>query len=160
MFSFPDLTAQCSKCHRRTVVQAVGRTCQMPQLDGSVCLGVFRSPEKPKSHQTVFFTAEEAERTNPFPPPKVVLSDRAKEAAAAAYDECEKGPRKSMQYAVEAAAGIIVADNLTAIRIGIDSAIGLLGLIGRASDARMMRSVADMLDEYIVALDPNRPTDD
>lgn len=158
MFDFPDLQAQCSSCRRRSLPSVVGRTCQMPQPDGSLCQGMFTMPkrtpyEPPEATIHVAIVSQDV-RT-----PEVILSQRAKRIAAEAYDECEEGPRKSMRRAVEAAAAAIVADNLEAFQRGASAVADILIHTGRRTEANAYRAIADTIAEYVGIVDPHRGDD-
>ena len=168
MFDFPERLVQCDKCGHRTTAKYVDRVCALPQPDGTSCTGTLRLSAKPKAEdETVLITIGgvligqiKLPKVDPFPAPKVRLSDRAKEAAAAAYDDCDKGPRKSMQYAVEAAANIIAADNIEMMRREISVLIPLLDWLHDQTGTikPMLDAVVRMLGDVVEAFDPNRPS--
>jgi hypothetical protein len=171
MFSFPELTTRCDTCRRMSIAEAVGRLCEMPQPDGTTCTGTFMLPTKPSAEPTpppetetitvslfgVPVTLNVPPR-NPFPQPKVLLTERAKHIGRKAFwDAPTQHTGKSLDIALEAAAGVIAADNIDAIARGIHNSIPLLEAIGRRGDAEMCRTILEILFEYIEHLDPTRP---
>lgn len=164
-YGFTDLVAQCNLCGRSSIADAIGDKCGMPQPTGQTCLGMFEDTRQEDVTSNVVFTImgtpvsagtmRHLPRGKELSRPKVILSKRAKEIARKAFRDSDK----SLEAAIVAVAGVIVADNLVIIAEGADASSELLTVFGRTIDAEVCAAYTAMLRNYVEAFDPDRPAE-